>query len=1386
MDTPSLIGSFFPATKQRELLQSLVDTEKFGELYEVLGQIDFDTSILAEIEELTTCRVLKILDKGLPIQNAELSAGIVKLLTRLDTAFAEVQRWALRKIQASELESATSLEVLETLYTLRNDQESPQELQLARLIVSLLASDNARIAKASSQIVKWQIRPITRLCKENSAFDDYVWNQVSMLLTAGSTEGKLKNGLLFVLRTLAQRNYYSSDFMSFLKTDAFWNCLQRGLAHEVHEIRKYSLSILKIILQTFPAQESFSNSFIVWSPKSRSILLATWKKFTTLYEIVALDTTLNQFEAASGDILDLLGSEFINSQWVLIIFSTGLRANMESVRRYTVKLMFQIKDKSVFQASAQELCSIILPTLMYAPYFSVVGNKCSHGEALCDFVAQLITHTHESPNYEKVTDIVSSILKCLYQQQSAFDPPKIYICFGLYKALSQSTYKLNQDQVELIAVLFNVRSEEKIFETTIQTLYLKLLMQIKVDISFFAWVNALVKHVKASSSGYGIISPLIDDFMDVALVCFDKSKVSEAWLKSSNEDAISAVLCYLIFGFKPQTITSDFLKELARSGQELSEFKDRYADYLLNLINFEAPNFEYENSSCLATLPIFDSRTWSSVKLDILYDSLGADFDAEKFKFFVRCYQLMTNYSTSLLSLKLNDLLKLYEFLKAHCEKHSGHFRYKDSIYRDYFAFLLSFLKSYALQGIHGSNEGELGKILSLMSKNVLQDNGNYEGNLAVAQLCQYILDTYLLSRLQDTEGTNDISVCDKIVQILCGIWDPMARDRLILNERELQLQFIETLFHPTILFFASGSEGLPSQLAETLYKYGGEIVAQSVSRRTFLPRLGQKINLFMETFGQSLQGRNHNYRWLMNFMFQVFVQGRSSVNSYKLKPIIARSFDEQVDTYHSASSGLYEKIYQTPEISGRIYVISALLHASDDFKQAVFVEMIENDTNLLKAKKSTDGAEESERLLKWQLLMLLLPSLDSSVLSKYSLEFILPSILIEASPLVRVYAEWIVAITLSRTCFRNTSSEIEDALFELMEDHTKPSLAVTATRTLYVSLKGTIAKEPCKRFLQKFTSKLVPNCASNKPLIRHFSNSLILSFWPSLKDFVEEETLADVLENLYVNSQKLQVHGQFRLGDAVIWDLEKDLKLTSIFGGVLMKISDHSVPYIKNSIFQKYLTCVDKLPIGRDETELWLAKRTSGSTATGIALQKDSPLQTKSGAWETVMNVDDKTPSEAVKRTPLIVVASLVDKPPNLGGICRLCDVLGAGLLTVHDIRVKNHSQFKSVAVTADRWMPMEAVPINEITNFMRIKKRDGYTLIGLEQTDRSILLDNKYQFPAKSLILLGTEAQGIPGHLLSELDLCLEIKQSGVIRSMNIQTATAVIVHSYSAQHV
>ena len=62
-----------------------------------------------------------------------------------------------------------------------------------------------------------------------------------------------------------------------------------------------------------------------------------------------------------------------------------------------------------------------------------------------------------------------------------------------------------------------------------------------------------------------------------------------------------------------------------------------------------------------------------------------------------------------------------------------------------------------------------------------------------------------------------------------------------------------------------------------------------------------------------------------------------------------------------------------------------------------------------------------------------------------------------------------------------------------------------------------------------------------------------------------------------------------------------------------------------------------------------------------------------------------------------------------------------------------------------------MVEVKPSEIICFLKEKKKEGYTLIGLEQTDKSVELNSDLKFPQKSLILLGREKEGVPGDLLA-----------------------------------
>lgn len=75
-----------------------------------------------------------------------------------------------------------------------------------------------------------------------------------------------------------------------------------------------------------------------------------------------------------------------------------------------------------------------------------------------------------------------------------------------------------------------------------------------------------------------------------------------------------------------------------------------------------------------------------------------------------------------------------------------------------------------------------------------------------------------------------------------------------------------------------------------------------------------------------------------------------------------------------------------------------------------------------------------------------------------------------------------------------------------------------------------------------------------------------------------------------------------------------------------------------------------------------------------------------------------------------LIVIASLIDRLPNLGGLCRTCEVLGVKHLVLSSLRMTEDRDFVSLSVSAEKWMNILEV-INLIPLFYRssfsIKKK-------------------------------------------------------------------------------
>ncbi|KAL9663396.1 hypothetical protein QQ045_018782 [Rhodiola kirilowii] len=148
-----------------------------------------------------------------------------------------------------------------------------------------------------------------------------------------------------------------------------------------------------------------------------------------------------------------------------------------------------------------------------------------------------------------------------------------------------------------------------------------------------------------------------------------------------------------------------------------------------------------------------------------------------------------------------------------------------------------------------------------------------------------------------------------------------------------------------------------------------------------------------------------------------------------------------------------------------------------------------------------------------------------------------------------------------------------------------------------------------------------------------------------------------------------------------------------------------------------------------------------------------------------------------------LVVVASLLDRIPNLAGLARTCEVFKAESLAIADASVLQDKQFQLISVTAEKWVPIVEVPVNSIQIFLEKKKRQGFSILGLEQTANSVPLD-QFSFPKKTVLVLGREKEGIPIDIIHILDACIEIPQLGVVRSLNVHVSGAIAIWEYTRQ--
>jgi len=63
---------------------------------------------------------------------------------------------------------------------------------------------------------------------------------------------------------------------------------------------------------------------------------------------------------------------------------------------------------------------------------------------------------------------------------------------------------------------------------------------------------------------------------------------------------------------------------------------------------------------------------------------------------------------------------------------------------------------------------------------------------------------------------------------------------------------------------------------------------------------------------------------------------------------------------------------------------------------------------------------------------------------------------------------------------------------------------------------------------------------------------------------------------------------------------------------------------------------------------------------------------------------------------------ASLIDKIPNLAGLARTCEIMNASCLVLNNGDVTNSTEFKSISVTSEKWLPIYEVKEKNLYDYL------------------------------------------------------------------------------------
>ena len=151
-------------------------------------------------------------------------------------------------------------------------------------------------------------------------------------------------------------------------------------------------------------------------------------------------------------------------------------------------------------------------------------------------------------------------------------------------------------------------------------------------------------------------------------------------------------------------------------------------------------------------------------------------------------------------------------------------------------------------------------------------------------------------------------------------------------------------------------------------------------------------------------------------------------------------------------------------------------------------------------------------------------------------------------------------------------------------------------------------------------------------------------------------------------------------------------------------------------------------------------------------------------------------------KRTTVVILDSVTD-PHNVGAVIRSADQFGAALVILPERRgandVENNEIIARSSAGAASW-----VPVSVVTNLARaanLLKEAGFWIYGADAGGVQI---QDGTFAKNSVLIMGSEGNGIARLLKEQCDTIVSIPTCGKIDSLNVSVAAGVLLYEIYRQ--